>query len=297
MSSKTLGTGLAAAILLSALTLVGCSLTGPREKDQAAHPVVGGSEGPGAKRIILRMMIATRPVGDPGLSGALWSVADEQSLNPDTRRVLQANGFRFGVGTGELPKEVQEILAAPPPQKIDVQTIIIPESIATVLDPGTPLTQSLAIMLGHNDKVIGKVYESARGYLRVTGSFDGEDAVSLRIVPELHHGPVQKGWAVAPGATPMTPSQIITKDGQKEEAFRELASTLVLRPGQVAVLGGRHEKRGSLGDFLFGALEKDSDRPVERVIFLWAGRSDAAAIGTVPLPGLKPIEPTLDEKR
>lgn len=296
MTSKTLGAGLAA-ILASSMALVGCSLTGPnglKPKEETSTPVVGGHEALGVKRVVLRMMIASRPQGDPGLNEALWSVADEQALDPESRRVLQANGLRFGRVTGELPKEVQDILSAPPPLKIDAQTIILPEGIATLLDPGTEKTSSLSLMLGQKDKVVGKVYESAQGYLRVTGTFEGETGISLRVTPELHHGPVQKGWGVVPGATSMTPSQIIARSGQKEDSFRDLASTLNLQPGQVAVLGGRHDKRGSLGDFLFSGTEPDSDRPIERVIFLWAGRSDGspAAPGEIPLPGLVPIDPT-----
>ena len=68
----------------------------------------------------------------------------------------------------------------------------------------------------------------------------------------------------------MSPGQIIAKNGQQEETFRDMAGTLVLKPGQVAVIGGRHDKRGSLGDFLFGEPEGNSDRPMQKVIFLWA---------------------------
>ncbi len=295
MTSKTLGAGLAA-IFLSSIGFIGCSLTGPigsRPKEAVAPPVVGGREALGVKRVVLRMMIASRPQGDPGLGEALWSVADEQALDPESRRILQANGLRFGRVTGDLPKEVQDVLSAPPPRKIDTQTIILPEGIATVLDPGTAETANVSLMLGQKDKIVGKVYESARGFLRVTGTFQGENGIALRIVPELHHGPVQKGWAVEPGATSMAPAQIIPRSGQKDDSFRDLASTLVLQPGQVAVLAGRHEKRGSLGNFLFSTVENDSNRPVERVIFLWAGRSDGSqsAPGDSPLPGLVPIDP------
>jgi hypothetical protein len=296
MTSKNLGTGLGALVLFSAVALVGCTLTGPpgsRLKDSASTPVIGGGDAIGAKRIVLRMMVAARPRGDVGLGETLWNVADEQALEPEARRVLQANGFRFGRVSGELPKEVQDVLSAPPPRKIDAQTIILPFETSTLLDPGTVQNADLTLMLGQKDKVVGKNYGSARGFIRVTASFEGEDGVALRLVPELHHGPVQKGWSVAPGATSITPGQIIAREGQKEESFRDLAASLVLRPGQVAVLGGRHEKRGSFGDFLFGSSEKDGDQPLEKVIFLWAGRSDAqsADLGPLPLPGMTPIDP------
>jgi hypothetical protein len=150
---------------------------------------------------------------------------------------------------------------------------------------------SLSVILGQKDKAVGKVYQDARGFIRVTVSHDGEDGVALRIAPELHHGPMQRGWGVADGSTPMSPQQIIARNGQQEETFRDMASSLVLKPGQVAVIGGRHDRRGSLGDFLFGEPESNNDQPLQKVLFLWASRSDSGVPESTPPAGLVPVDP------
>ena len=294
MMSKLVGAGLAAILL----ALVGCTLTGGAlRKDGIVAPKLGGGSVVAPKRCVLRLMIAERPPGDSALGEAVWLAVDEQALDADARRVLQMNGLRIGRIAGDLPREVQEVLTAPPPKKIEPQTIVLPEGDHSLIDTGTAATPSLSLMLGQKDKVVGKVYEDARGFVRVTATFEGDDGVGLRIAPELHHGPVQQGWGVAAGGTAMTPGQIISKPGQKEEVFRDLACTVVLKPGQVLVLGGRHDKRGSLGDFLFGSIGPDADRPSEKVIFIWAGRSgsdDSAA--PIPPPGLLAIDPVADVK-
>jgi hypothetical protein len=87
------------------------------------------------------------------------------------------------------------------------------------------------------------------------------------------------------------------KDGQTEESYRELASELELHPGQVAVIGGVSNKPGSLGSFLFTATEAKSDRLLQRVLLVWASRSENGngitstdAESSLP-PGLKPVDP------
>lgn len=291
MSSKALGAGLAA--LLLAVATVGCTLTEQGLRKAGISPeTIGGSEVVAPKRCVLRVMVASRPEGDPALSEAIWRVADEQAIDPETRRILQANGLRIGRASGELPSEVRDVLSAPPPKRVEALTVALPDGDHTLIDPGTPANSSLSLMLGQKDKVVGKVYQDARGYVRLTATFEGEDGVSLRFAPELHHGPIQQGWGVAPGATTMTPGQIVSKNGQKEETFRDMAATLVLKPGQVAVIGGRHDKRGSVGDYLFGAVEPDSDRPIEKVVFLWATRSEVGkGDSSTPPEGLVPIDP------
>ncbi len=136
----------------------------------------------------------------------------------------------------------------------------------------------------------GKPYQDAKGHLRLTASQQGEDAVLLRVVPEMHHGPVRTGYAAAPGGA-FAPEQFIIKNGQQEETFRDLAATLTLRPGQVAVVGHLPERKGSLGDFLFTQPEPNSDRLQEKVLFIWASRPAANDPGTALPPNLVPTEP------
>lgn len=295
-SSKIAGAALAAFLM----ALVGCTLTNPglrKDKDQDGPVQLGGGERIIPKRCALRVMVASRPINDAALGEGVWRVADEQAIEADARRALQANGLRIGLASGDLPTEVQAVLDAPPPKQILTQTVILPDGDSTLIDTGTESTSNLSLILGQKDKVVGKVYQDARAFLRVGASFDGADGVSLRVTPELHHGPMQQGWSVAGGATPMTPGQIIPKHGQKEESFRDMACTLTLKPGQVAVIGGRHEKRGSLGDFLFGDVEPDSDRQVQKVVFVWATRSGSDDVdGKAPPAGLVPIDPMADVK-
>jgi hypothetical protein len=80
------------------------------------------------------------------------------------------------------------------------------------------------------------------------------------------------------------------QDSQKVDGFRELAATLTLEPGQVAVLGGRAKANRSLGSFLFTQPEANSDRLNQRVVLIWASRGSLGQTQEAPT-GLVPVEP------
>ena len=60
------------------------------------------------------------------------------------------------------------------------------------------------------------------------------------------------------------------KDGQAEEAFRELASSVTIQPGQVLAIGGRPDPGLSLGGFLFNQADSQNEKTQQRVLLVWA---------------------------
>jgi len=289
-----------AAVALALMAMVGCTLTQSELRKNGLLPTVGGHAGEDGrtfmpKRCALKFMIVTKPVSDTVMSNRLWTVVDDQVLPDATREALATNGLRTGVVTGELPPEVQEVLNAPPPNRIDPALVIIAGGENTLVEMGAS-SPSLDLIVNRDGKAVGKVYDQAKGCLRLTPNYEGENGVSLRIVPELHHGPVKRSWSTVQGTT-FDPKQLTMKDGQTEETYRDLAAELNLHPGQVAVVGGRSDKPGSLGSFLFTANEVNSDRLLQRVLFIWASRAEDAdgtptpdAESALP-PGLKPVDP------
>lgn len=291
-----------AAVALAMMATLGCTLTQNELRKNGLLPTVGGHTGEDGrammpKRCALKFVILTKPVSDETISTILWNVVDDQVLPDTVREALAANGLRAGVVTGELPAEVQAILDAPPPNRIDPALVIIPSGENTLVELGAA-APSLDLIVNRDGKAVGKVYDQAKGFLRLTPEYGSDNGVGLRFVPELHHGPVLRSWAPVPGTT-FDPRQLAMKDGQREETYRELAAELNLHAGQVAVIGGRSDKSGSLGSFLFTANEVKSDRLLQRVLFVWASRSEdsggttnpGAAADLMLPPGLQPVDP------
>ena len=265
-------------------------------RDAAPIPRIGSTTANGRemlppRRCVLKIAHMVRPEADPALGVAIWQVADEQAVGPEARLALQANGMRLGRVAGELPPDVETVLKANGPRRAEVQTIVIADGEDALIDPSTAATDSLNLILDQKGKAVGKVYQDPRGFLRVTARFDGKDGVALRVSPEVHHGEPRRDWGVSSGATPLTPKQFVIHEGPQEENFRELAATLVLQPGQVAVLGARPERMASLGAFLFSEPERNSDRPLRKVILIWADRSESAP-ADAPANTLIPVEPS-----
>lgn len=292
MTSRMMAGALVAAL---GATLAGCSLLQPPEarKDGARVGSGEGGEKIAPKRCAVTISILSRPLKDEILNRDAWRLADEQAVPAEARHALEANGLRMGVVTGDLPPEVMALLEAPPPHKIDPKTVLLPDG-DTLLIPLGGATPRASLLLSRDGRAIGKEFEDARGSFRVTATQEGEDGVSLRLVPEVHHGPFKRRVGSDPAAGEFAPQQFLFKDGQEEESFRDLAATLSLKPGQVLVVGSQPERKGSIGDFLLTEAEANSDRMLQRVVLIWAARNPEAPgplKGSPPPPGLVPVDP------
>jgi hypothetical protein len=287
------------ALVLATTAVAGCSLRGTdlrRGSTSAVMERIGIGSGGRViepKRCALKMVILPRPLRDKAVDSAVWATADEQVIAPEARRALEANGLRVGVITGGLPAEVESALNAPPPNKVDPAEFNLPDGDNTLvsLAEATPLA---TVILTRDGRASGKDYKDVSGFFRVTASHDGPTGVGLRIAPEIHHGPIQRRFDALPNsAGAMNTMQFGVKDGQQEETFRDLVAALTLQPGQIAVVGCDPDRRGSLGGYLFTQPEANSDRIIQKVLLIWASRSNPGEPGSQPKPpaDLVPVEP------
>ena len=120
--------------------------------------------------------------------------------------------------------------------------------------------EQASLLLNRDNRVFGKDYNDASGFFRVTLEHDGTHGVSLRLVPEIHHGPIQRNFQAMPNAAPLGPQEFRINDGQKEETIRDLPVNLVLEPGQVVVVGCLPEQKRGLGSFMFTQSVAHSDQ-------------------------------------
>ncbi|MFO0959268.1 MAG: hypothetical protein U0800_17860 [Isosphaeraceae bacterium] len=242
-------------------------------------------------------------VGEPGVDSAVWEVADSQEVgDEETRRLLEANGLRIGVITGPMPPELEKLLHAPPPNAVDTVEIVRGEGDSTLIRLTAEVegTTETSLLMNRQGRVGGKVYQDLSGFVRISGTHVGNDMVQLRLIPELHHGPVQRRFTGDSGAGPYAPQQLMMKDGQEEEALRDLAVSINLRPGQVAVLGPRTDRPSSLGPVLLIDPGKGGERDQQRLILLTVRRNIAFEQARTKLPtptALQPVEPDADRAR
>jgi hypothetical protein len=255
------------------------------------------------KRCDLTIRTVKGPQGDPGLGEAVWRAADEAVIaDEEARRALEANGLRLGVITGALPVELDRLINAPPPHQVDAVEVVRGEGDITLvrLTPESQEPTETSLLLHRQGRAGGKIYQDLGGFVRISASHEGDQGVSLRIVPELHHGPMQRRFTADPNAGPFEPQQFLMRDAQQEETLRELSVTVRLEPGQVAVLGGRDDRPSSLGHVLMTEADASRDRLVQKLLLITARRNrgdspGASALTKVPTPAaLQPIDPSED---
>ena len=266
---------------LAMMALAGCNLSRSdvkKKADEVTATVFNtNSDRPGRvlepKYCKLDSAIVSRTVGDKVVDSSLWEVADEQPIPLDARQALESNGLRIGVITGSLPADVTETFRpSPPQQETQWVHIALPvgERSPIVL---APRTETLTLLLNHGGKLDGRNYQDVEGRLIITPGHSGTKAVSIRVVPEIHHGETRRTIAPLEGGGPFAQREFSIKDSQQEDVLRELAVNVDLQPGQTLVIGCRPQQSRSLGSFLFTRTEPDSDQTFQSVLLIQATRN------------------------
>ncbi len=211
--------------LAAMMALAGCNLTRSdlRQKaDEVTATVFNtNAERPGKlvepRYCKLDSAILARPAGDPIVAASAWNVADEQSIPIELRQALEANGLRVGVITGALPGDIVEAFKAKPPIKETQWVhIALPEGEHTPIVLGGK-TESVSLLLNHRGKVDGRDYQGASGRINITPSHQGLYGVTIRMVPEVHHGADAADDRADPERTPRSPS---TSSGSRTASRR-----------------------------------------------------------------------------
>lgn len=252
----------------------GCAL----EKDGKPGSVftrIGGHSGQVVepKRCLLKVAIVSRPFGDPAVNEVIWRVADEQVIPPAVRRAWEANGLRIGRILGELPQELEAILRDTTPQnRVSPASFFIEDGESSLIRVSDSVDEA-SMILNRDNRIFGRDFHDASGFFRVTARHEGRNEVSIKIVPEIQHGPIQRTFQAQANAAAMAPQEFRINSGQQEDTIRELAATLVLDPGQVAVITSRAERKRSLGSFMLTQAVAHSDQRLEKLILIWASRN------------------------
>jgi len=268
---------LASAAVSGLLVVGGCALDKDKKASQPGSVFnrIGGHSGEliEPKRCLLKVAIVSRPSSDQAISTAVWRVADEQVIAPKERRAWEVNGLRIGRIMGELPLELEAALKETAPnKKVDPSTHFVEAGEPTLLSISEAVPEA-TLLLNRDNRVFGNDYKDVSGYFRVTPQHEGANLVSIRFVPEIHYGPIQRTFQALPNAAAIRPQEFRINDGQQEDSIRELATTLVLDPGHVVVIGCRPEQKRSLGTFMLTQSAPHSDQRMEKLILIWASRN------------------------
>ena len=266
---------MAATASASMLMVLGCALDKDGGQPGKTFGRIGGHSGEilEPKRCLLKVAILSRPFGDPAINEVVWKAADEQIIPPKDRRAWEVNGLRVGRIIGELPMELEAIMRdTTSHQKVSPSNFFVESGEPTLINISDPVEQA-SLLLNRDNRVFGNDYKDVSGYFRATAQHEGPNNVSLRLVPEIHYGPIQGTFQTVPNAAPIGPQEFKINHGQQEDTIRELTTSLTLQAGQIAVIGCRPEQKRGLGTFFFTQSVAHSDQRTEKLILIWASRN------------------------
>jgi hypothetical protein len=183
----------------------------------------------------------------------LWREVDEQSLSPQLRRELLAQGFRVGLLGNLISPALAKFLHVSSEGSTDSPvgnfqefsaTDIIREATATrnvrtllpemravvkVFDDQSTLP-ALHLFRTRNGMLEGQTYTDALGLLLVGAAVNKDGSAQIQIIPELEYGtPTRQIRTIA--------AMVVQQEGKPRHSFEELTISQRLLPGQWIILG------------------------------------------------------------
>ena len=276
---------MAVAALLPAGCLTAPALDGILVSDAPTRSVAGGPGGrPVARTLPVEVFFLRCPPDAGGEVESLWSRADEQSIDGQTRRLLAANGLRAGILREGIPDRLLAGLeppvtgdetAPPPPANGADATPPVVRRVLRLL-PGREsevvslkAAADLVVMQRDDDGLHGATYGDALPHfvLRAWPAADGRTRVDL--VPVIRHGPVERSWIGEDGAFKI-------ETGQRRQVLEGLRFEAVVPSDGMLLVGPAGDETATVGDALF--------RPRH------AGRAEPRLLAMRPLgPGVDPM--------
>ncbi len=250
-----------AALVVGACALAGChaAFTAPPDAalDKLLRPVTTSPES-----VKLEIFEARIPLDQDRQVEALWDQVDELCLDRDLRSRMLANGLRAGVVGGSLPDELSKLLgltakasdarenevvtAASAVPRVTQRVMQLNRRDSKIIQVGD-LREEAEILFNENGRLGGKTYRQVEGRYELRAESLPGQRVSVRLVPELHHGELRNRVSGSDqGIFLLTPSR-------EREAFEQLAISAALLPGEMLVVGCLPQAESSLGGVLHRA--------------------------------------------
>jgi len=194
----------------------------------------------------------------------LWQEVDEQSLPPQLRRELHAEGFRVGTlgnlvsptlaqllknsSNGSHSGEPQKISAADVAREATVTCVVrnlLPEMRARVkmFDDQNTIPE-LSLFRLENGMLEGQTYTRAEGVLYIGASANRDGSADIQISPELEHGSLERRIRIVS-------AMIVHEEGKQRRPFETLAISHRLQPGQWIILGTTMPDSSGAGQAFF----------------------------------------------
>ena len=245
----------------------------------------------------------------------LWQEVDEQSLPPQLRRELLAEGFRVGVLGSLLSPALAQLLTVSADARADTPWGEMQEISVADATRGPTISRHLHSLLPGMRTVIktfdenarlpevslfwkkdgmmcGQTYRGALGLICISATANKDGSAQIQIVPELEHGLLEQRFR--PQA-----SIIVQETGRPRRTFESLTISQRLLPGQWLLMGTTTLDSAGAGKAFFSRTDSVPTQRLLAIRFVSATTGVSSPSSSPPpstLPAPQWEEPTMPER-
>lgn len=212
-----------------------------------------------AESVTLEIWEARIPLDQDQQAEAIWQQVDEQCFDAELRRRLLANGLRAGVLGGALPDELAKLLGLQGEMPVESDERVVTPDMATprvtrrlvqvnrqqqrMIQP-TETRKKAEVLLNDGGSVRGQTFSEVEGRYELWAESTPGQRVSVRLVPELHHGELRNRYAGSDQAI------FLVAPSRERESFENLTLKAELAAGDALVIGCLPGADATLGGVL-----------------------------------------------
>jgi hypothetical protein len=227
----------------------------------------------------------------------LWQEVDEQSLPPQLRRELLAQGFRIGILGNLISPALAQLLKVSSEGKSDTawgnfqefsaadvtrESAVIRSArslspdmraLVKIFDEQNALPEC-SLFWQENGMFVGQTYTEAIGLLCIRAAVNKDGSAQMQITPELEHGVLERRIRTVSG-------MVVQEESRPRRAFETLTLSQRLLPGQWIIMGVTTADAAGAGGAFFTRKEPALE---QRLLAIRLVHATPAAVPISSLP-------------
>lgn len=217
--------------------------------------------------ISLEIAVANIPRDRADQLARLWAEIDEQGIALERRKVLDANGFRCGIATTQMPAVFRELVDVDNPKRVP-PPLVAHQLIQNGFGEAHPIdvagTNKLRwSVVGVDEQRRSGMCENATCFFELRTYPMGNGTAEIELCPRIRHGEARPKLSSENNAFSLRPLF-------DEVALTEVAFGCRLKPGETLIVGPTYPASGLGETFLDGAA---TESDVVRLVLVRLART------------------------
>jgi hypothetical protein len=221
-------------------TLAGCANSLPEQTTALMPRWPTAPATTEADTLQIEIALIRQPLSEPYINKEIWREVDELKLPLERRLMLEANGYRAGIISGNVPGDLQKLLTS---KKTCVRSrrITLRNGNEHFLELAPGERQLVLHVVEQGDHLVQDFADAVCG-LALQLELDDSGGMRVKCEPRVRHGQALRLMKPAEDRSGWT-----LRSGKPEEKYPSLAWELTLSTTEYGIVGGLLDREQSLG--------------------------------------------------